>query len=103
MSEETTSQEAESKALELELAEAEAKVASLKRQLQLIETNGIIAHVNQNRTQILEDFVKAWLGANAPPGFDFAWLMRNVLLCERTVYEEGKRIDQTWIELVKQK
>jgi len=103
MSEETTSPEAESKALEIQLEEAEAKVASLKRHLQLNETKAIINHINEHRTKILEDFTKAWLAANAPEGFDFGWLMRNVLLCERTVYEDGKRIDQTWIELVKPK
>jgi hypothetical protein len=77
--------------------------SKIKTELDIIDTNGIIKEINEHRSKVLEEYTKAWLAAVAPKAFDIGWIMKNIVLCHRTIYEEGKMIDQTWIELVKPK
>lgn len=65
------------------------------------EIHKIIHEVNHNRTKCIESFVKAFLAVNAPPDFDYAWVVNNCTLRMQNVYDHqtGQFVDKYWIEL----
>lgn len=58
-----------------------------------------ISQINNNRSKMLDTFVHAFLATNAPKDFDWPWVLRNIILCHRTIIQDGKIIDQHWIEI----
>lgn len=65
------------------------------------EISNIIKELNQNRSRALDLFTQAFIAVNAPANFDYAWVVNNVVLCHRTIYENGVMTDQHWLELSK--
>lgn len=67
----------------------------------LDEIKKVVKEINVNRSKHIELFTNAFLAANAPKDFDYAWVLKNCVLCTRTIYENGVMTDQFWIELRK--
>lgn len=63
------------------------------------QVNRIVKSLNKNRSKAIDTFVQAFVAVNAPKDFDYSWIINNCVLCQRTVYEMGKMVDEYWIEL----